>query len=81
MTTISLTRARVDLSDIANRVKYGGERIVVAKNGKPAFALVSMEDVGALEALEDKRDIKAAKEARRRHKFTDLEKLAKELGV
>ena len=52
MTTISMSEIRLKLSELANRVIYGGERVVVEKNNKPAFALVSMEDMELLERLE-----------------------------
>ncbi|MFZ9024299.1 MAG: type II toxin-antitoxin system Phd/YefM family antitoxin, partial [Anaerohalosphaeraceae bacterium] len=49
MTTISMSEIRLKLSELANRVIYGGERVIVEKNNKPAFAMVSVEDMELLE--------------------------------
>lgn len=63
MTILSMTDARLSFSEMANKVIYGGERIYVKKNGKVAFALVSIEDVELLEMLEDKADADAMRKA------------------
>lgn len=84
MTTISMSEIRLKLSELANRVIYGGERVVVEKNNKPAFALVSIEDLELLERLEqleDEIDIKAAEEALKEGNFVPLEEVKKELGL
>ncbi|RKY07576.1 MAG: hypothetical protein DRP56_05470 [Planctomycetota bacterium] len=81
MTTISMSEIRLKLSELANRVIYGGERVVVKKNNKPAFALVSVEDMELLERLEDEIDIKAAEEALKEGNFIPLDDLVKELGL
>ena len=81
MTTLSMTDARHDFSELANRVIYAGERICIKKNGKVAFALVPISDVERLKAMEDKKDIAAARAALKRNKFTDIEDVAAELGI
>lgn len=81
MTTISMSEIRLKLSELANRVIYGGERVVVEKNNKPAFALVSIEDMELLERLEDEMDIKAAEEALKEGDFMPLDQFVKELGI
>ena len=81
MTSVSMTKARRDFTNIANRVMYGDERIRIQKNNKAAFAIVPAEDVEILEALEDQIDIQAAKAALKKGKFIDLKVLAKQLGV
>ena len=81
MTKISMTRARQDFTSIANRVMFADERICVHKNNKAAFALVPVEDVEILEALEDRIDVQAARAAIKKGKFIHLEVLAKQLGV
>lgn len=45
-----MTDARAHLADLANRVVYGGERVVLTRHGKPFAALVSMQDLGWIEA-------------------------------
>ena len=81
MTTISMSEIRLKLSELANRVIYGGERVVVEKNNKPAFAMVSIEDMELLERLEDEMDIKAAEEALKEGDFVPWEDVKKELGI
>ena len=81
MTNVSMTKARQDFTNIANRVMFGQERVCIKKNNKAAFALVPIEDLEILEALEDKIDVQAAKAAIKKGKFIDLKVLAKQLGV
>jgi len=81
MTKVSMTKARQDFTNIANQVMYGGERICIQKNNKAAFALVPVEDVEILEALEDQIDVQAARAAIKKGRFIDLKVLAKQLGV
>ncbi len=42
---LGLAQARTQLADLVGRVTYGGARIVLTKHGKPAAALVSMDDL------------------------------------
>jgi len=81
MTRVSMTKARQDFTDIANRVMFGGQRICVEKNNKPAVAVVSIEDLEMLEAIEDQIDVQAAKAALKKGKFIKLEDLKKQLGL
>ncbi len=60
MTRLTITEARETLADILNRVAFQGERIVLLRHGKEAAALVSVEDLKALEELEDHLDNEAA---------------------
>ena len=46
---ISIGQAKSDLSDVVNRVAYGGERIILTSRGRPKAAIVSIEDYGCLE--------------------------------
>jgi len=41
--------AKTHLSEYINRVRYGGERVVIERHGKPVAALVSVEDLERLE--------------------------------
>ena len=43
-TYVSIGAVKRDISDLVNRVAYGGERIVLTSRGKPKAALVSIED-------------------------------------
>jgi len=51
--TVSMTEAKNTLADVVNRVAYGGERIILASRGKPKAALISVDDLRTLEALQD----------------------------
>jgi prevent-host-death family protein len=48
-TYVSIGRVKRDISDLVNRVAYGGERIVLTSRGKPKAAIVSMGDYARLE--------------------------------
>lgn len=48
--------ARGSFADMLNRAAYGKERVVVTRRGKALAAIVPMEDMQALAALEDERD-------------------------
>ncbi|MBI3457304.1 MAG: type II toxin-antitoxin system Phd/YefM family antitoxin [Candidatus Rokubacteria bacterium] len=54
---------RENLGDVLNRVGYRKERIVVERHGKPAAAVVPIEDLALLEALENRLDLDAARQA------------------
>ncbi|MBF0166598.1 MAG: type II toxin-antitoxin system Phd/YefM family antitoxin [Alphaproteobacteria bacterium] len=54
--TLSTADARGQLSDILNRAAFGKERVVVSRRGKPLAAVVPLEDIETLEALEDTLD-------------------------
>ena len=81
MSVLSITEAREHLSDYADRVAFKGERLCVKRNGKPAFAMVSVEDMKLLEAIEDIMDIEEAEKAIRRNKFTSWKQAKKKLGL
>lgn len=44
--------ARLKLGELINRAGVGGERVVVTRHGLPVVAMVSMEDLNALESGE-----------------------------
>ena len=60
MASVSVSRARRDMSEIVNRVAYGKERIYFTSHDKKIVALVPIEDVKTLEALENAEDIREA---------------------
>lgn len=62
---VSAAEARTIFGELMARVSYGGERIIVKRRGKPLVAMISIEDLRRLEAMEDARDaelLKLAKE-------------------
>jgi len=48
-TRVSIGQVKRDLSDLVNRVAYGGERIILTSRGRPKAAIVSIEDYSRLE--------------------------------
>ncbi|MEO8431565.1 MAG: type II toxin-antitoxin system prevent-host-death family antitoxin [Acidobacteriota bacterium] len=52
MTVLPASEARAGLSELLNRVAFGGERIVLERHGRHVAALVSMKDFARLEVAE-----------------------------
>jgi prevent-host-death family protein len=61
--SIDTSVARDSLADTLNRVSYSKERIVIRRHGKDLAALVPIEDLMFLEALEDRVDLEEARSA------------------
>lgn len=57
---VNLVEARDTLGELVSRVSFGRERIVITKHGKPAAVLVSIEDLAALQGLEQPASAKVA---------------------
>jgi prevent-host-death family protein len=79
MTTITASMARNNFQDLLNRVGFGRERILVERHGKAIAAVISLEDLKRLEALEDAFDsaeLRRAVEAN--ESFVSLESIVAE---
>ena len=63
MTEMALTEARRHLAEVVNRAAYGGEGIYLTRNGRRLAAIVPVEVLDALEAIEDRIDVAAAEES------------------
>jgi prevent-host-death family protein len=63
MDRVSAGQARKDLSSTLNRVAYGRERLILHRRGKDVAALVPIEDLALLEALEARLDLDEARAA------------------
>jgi prevent-host-death family protein len=81
MTTVAASELRNNTSDTLNRVAYKGERLAVERHGKPVAALVSMEDLALLEALENRIDLAAARKALKEPGRKNWNKVKAELGL
>ena len=57
--TVSVTELKQNLGEIINQAAYGGQRIILLSHGKERAALISIEDLRLLEALqaENEREI------------------------
>ncbi len=83
---IGIAEIRNNMADALNRVAYQGERIVLERRGKGVAAIVPMEDLALLEAIEDREDVKAARkvlaEMKRKGKQPlAWDKVKRELGL
>ncbi len=47
--TLPFSDAKAHLSELAERVEHQHERILVTRNGRPSFVLVSPDDLASLE--------------------------------
>lgn len=63
MSTVPFSEARTHLTDIVNEVAYGGKRIILTRKGRKLVAIVPLDDLDAIEAMEDKLDLNSAKKA------------------
>lgn len=63
MINVTVSEFRSKIADIINDVGIRGERVVLKRNKKDIVAIVPIEDLKILEALEDKIDVLLAKEA------------------
>ncbi|HET6527245.1 MAG TPA: type II toxin-antitoxin system Phd/YefM family antitoxin [Balneolaceae bacterium] len=58
---VNSAKARRSFSDLLNETGFGGHRIVVTRKGKAVAAMVPLEDLEAIQLLEDQKDINEAK--------------------
>lgn len=63
MLRMTIGKARDTFADTLNRVAYQNERIILQRHGKDVAAIVPMEVLEALEAIEDLLDNEAADSA------------------
>jgi prevent-host-death family protein len=63
MKTYPLVEARNQLGQLVGRVRHGHEQILISEYGRPAAALVPIEEIEELQRLRDEADLA---EARRR---------------
>jgi len=49
--TLPFSEAKAHLSELADRVEGQHERILVTRNGRPSFVLMSPDDLESLEAI------------------------------
>lgn len=81
MIRLAATELKKDLPDAINRVQYKGERIVLHRRNKDACALVSLDDLRLLQAVEDRLDAQDAEEALKDPRRIPLDDLTASLGM
>ncbi len=79
--TVTVSEIRGTFAEALNKAAYGKERIVIARRGKRLAALIPVEDLELLEALEDRIDVAAAKRALAEKKRIPYEQVRRELGL
>lgn len=62
--SMSVAELRASLSDAISRATFGRERISITRRGKIAAVLIGLEDLEALERLDDREDLTALRRAR-----------------
>lgn len=84
MTALTVSKAREEFSAMVNRAAYAKERVMVERHGKAVAAMVPIEDVELLQALEDSMDLadtRAALAEAKKKGTKPLSVLKKELGL
>jgi len=84
MAHIAASKVRKDFSDTVNRVAYGRERVILRRRGKEIAAVVPMEDLKFLEAIEERIDLEDARKAladAKKHGTIPWEKIKRDLGL
>ena len=84
MGQVNTVNARAQFSEIINRAAFGKERVTLTRRGKEIVAVVPIEDVKFLEALEDKIDLEEARQAlveTKKKGTVSWETIKKELGI
>ncbi|QIR37942.1 type II toxin-antitoxin system Phd/YefM family antitoxin [Tolypothrix sp. PCC 7910] len=81
MDIISATEARANLPELINRAEYGKERIVIERHGKAVVAIINLEDLKLLEAIEDALDsAKLRRAVEENDGFTTIEAIMAQRG-
>jgi prevent-host-death family protein len=81
MTTVTTSEIRAHLSDMLSKIARKGNRVVVTRGGKRFAALVPLDDLDFLEALEDRMDIEDAKKALKEPGSVPWKKVKADLGL
>lgn len=82
--SVPASEARSKLSELCDRVAYGGERVLITRRKKARVALVSAEDLELLQVLENELDLELARKALKRVKkegSIPLAEVARDLGL
>lgn len=78
---VSASMVRESFAEYVSRVAYTGARVIVKRHGRPRAALVPIEDLDLLRALEDRIDLKAALKSLREGKSTTWSEVKSDLGL
>jgi prevent-host-death family protein len=81
---MTAAEARDNFADVLNRVSFGQERILVTRHGKALAAVISVDDLEQLEALEEMVDralLRRAREENEREGTVPWEVVKAELNL
>ena len=82
MAKLSVSKARSQFAELVNQAAYRGRRTRLERRGKVVAAIVPVEDLEALERLEEQLDVKAARKAlAESDERIPYEEVRKELGL
>ncbi len=80
MLKMTTSEARKNFSEVLDQVRKG-ERAILKKHGKPVAAIVSVDDLRLLRAIEKRRDLAAARAAMKEEGRISWDDLKAELGL
>ena len=82
MIRLAVGEIRSNLSEIMNRIAYGGERVIVQRREKDIVAVISLADLALLEKIEDAYDVEdALKAIEESEERISQEEIGKKLGL
>lgn len=62
-TEIPASEVRGQISEVISRVAYGGERVVISRNGKAQVAVIPIADLDRLKQMDEQRDARRQRAA------------------
>lgn len=78
---MSVEKVQNRLEDVVDHIARGGDRVVLTRKGKRVAALVSVQELKALQRLEDQADLRAARRALKEKGGIPLSEIKKRLGM
>jgi prevent-host-death family protein len=84
MVEITTVEAREQFAEVVNRAAYGKERLILTRRGKALAAIVPIDDLELIRAIEDQIDREAIEEALRdvaEHGTIPLDEVKRQLGL
>lgn len=75
---IPASEVRSQISEVISRVAYGGERVVISRNGKAQVAVIPIADLDRLQQLDEQRD---ARRRRAAQAVADIQEASARSGV
>lgn len=84
MNTLSSSEARQHFPEVVSKAAYGKKRIIVTRRGKRLAAIIPIEDLDLIEAIENHIDLEDARKALasvNKHGSTSWKKVKADLGL